>query len=345
MTPTRWLIVVLSFAAVIGVSLYLVLTSWPAGEASVALPVGAHLIALAAVVAEVLTRATKIQLSAHALSLPLRFGTAVRTCLGGDLGAAITPARSGAEPARFVILAQDKLPTVSVLLILFLELFLEMLSLAAIAVVLGIVFRGSGAMIGGLIGLVGGYAAFVLGAGAVGLALSRNNANGPPPRWARPLRLHAGRWRMIQRALRQLRSSVAGLRTAKRGYLSAALGFSIMHVLLRLTILPAIVLALAPGTPLSPLVLWPLALLYGGAVAPAPGGGGLVEIAFSAALGDVIPDAVFGSALVWWRFYTFYLYILLGALAAGGTVLRALRSSGADADAAVNDEAASTPTV
>jgi hypothetical protein len=29
--------------------------------------------------------------------------------------------------------------------------------------------------------------------------------------------------------------------------------------------------------------------------------------------------------LLWWRFYTFYIYILLGALIAGGTVLRALR--------------------
>jgi hypothetical protein len=35
--------------------------------------------------------------------------------------------------------------------------------------------------------------------------------------------------------------------------------------------------------------------------------------------------SVLGGALIWWRFYTFYLYIVLGALAAGNTVLRALR--------------------
>jgi hypothetical protein len=35
--------------------------------------------------------------------------------------------------------------------------------------------------------------------------------------------------------------------------------------------------------------------------------------------------SVLGGALVWWRFYTFYLYVVLGALAAGSTVLRALR--------------------
>jgi hypothetical protein len=62
-------------------------------------------------------------------------------------------------------------------------------------------------------------------------------------------------------------------------------------------------------------------------VAPVPGGGGIVEVGFKATLAGVIPVALFGASLVWWRFYTFYLYILLGALAAGGTVLRALRSA------------------
>ena len=79
------------------------------------------------------------------------------------------------------------------------------------------------------------------------------------------------------------------------------------------------------GTSSSGLALWPFALLYGVAVVPAPGGGGAVEVAFKAALGDVIPHELFGAALLWWRFYTFYLYIILGALVAGAVVMRALR--------------------
>jgi uncharacterized membrane protein YbhN (UPF0104 family) len=65
--------------------------------------------------------------------------------------------------------------------------------------------------------------------------------------------------------------------------------------------------------------------MWGSAVSPLPGGGGAIEVGFKAALGHTIPARIFGAALVWWRFYTFYLFILLGALAAGGTVLRALR--------------------
>ena len=97
MTPKRWLIVIVSFAAAIGVSLYIVHRSWPAGGAPVALPARAHLLALLAVLLEIVTRATKIKLSAHAIRVPLRFGTSLRTCLGGDIGATITPARAGAE--------------------------------------------------------------------------------------------------------------------------------------------------------------------------------------------------------------------------------------------------------
>ncbi|HEX5829497.1 MAG TPA: lysylphosphatidylglycerol synthase domain-containing protein [Gemmatimonadaceae bacterium] len=337
MSTARWIVVILSFAAAIGVSLYIVSASWSAGDATVTLPLGAHLLAVAAVVGEVSTRASKLCFSARALRIPLRFRTAVRTCLGGDFGASITPSRSGSEPGRFMILAQDRLPVVGVLLILFLELFLEMLSLAAIVGVLAIVFHGSGRVVGGLVGVVGGYAVFVLGGGAAAYALSRRSANGPPPRWASWIWLHAGRWRAIQRALRQLRSSVHGLRDADVGLMMGAMGFSIVHVLLRLAILPVLVLAVAPETTLAPLLLWPLALLYGGAAAPAPAGGGLIEFTFKMALGGVIPAAVFGAALVWWRFYTFYLYLVLGALAAGGTVLRALR--GTDEELPAGEEA------
>ena len=34
---------------------------------------------------------------------------------------------------------------------------------------------------------------------------------------------------------------------------------------------------------------------------------------------------IFAAALLWWRFYTFYLYLLVGGVAAGDAALRALR--------------------
>jgi uncharacterized membrane protein YbhN (UPF0104 family) len=99
-----------------------------------------------------------------------------------------------------------------------------------------------------------------------------------------------------------------------------------VHVGLRLAVLPVIALALDPNLPLASLVLWPLVLLYGSAVAPAPGGGGAIEFGFQFAYESTMAPAVLGGALLWWRFYSFYLYILLGGLSVGGTVLAALRT-------------------
>ena len=325
----RVLITVVSFATMIGASAYVVSTNWPAGG----MPWfawQAHVAAITAMFLEIITRALKIQVSARAVGLPLRFGTALRVCLGGDFAAAITPARSGAEPARFLVLAESGMSAAGRVLVLFLELFLEMLSLTIVCLALAWIFSGRGASIGGLLGLVGGYSTAVLSVGAIGLVLARRNAHGPPPRWALAVRLGPGRWRAIQRTLRQLRASVAALRQSRMTLMLAALGGSILHVCFKVATLPLLVYLGDRTFPftmntLAPLVLWPLALFYGGVVVPAPGGGGFIEGAFAATLKNSIPIGIFAASLIWWRFYTFYLYIVVGGLAAGNAALRAIR--------------------
>ena len=116
---------------------------------------------------EILTRSWKITWSAKAAHIELGFMTALRTTLAGDFGASITPARSGAEPARFLVLAEAGIPTPSALVVLFAELFLEALSLATVVIVVAIVFRHAGIVLGALVGVVGAYAGFVIGVGDV----------------------------------------------------------------------------------------------------------------------------------------------------------------------------------
>ena len=98
-----------------------------------------------------------------------------------------------------------------------------------------------------------------------------------------------------------------------------------MHVAVRLSVLVVIVRSVAPDTAVAPLVLWSLVIMYGSSIAPAPGGGGAVEFSFKLAFASLLAADVLAGSLIWWRVYTFYLYMLLGALAAGSTVLRALR--------------------
>jgi glycosyltransferase 2 family protein len=329
LTPTRWILTVASFAAAIAVSIHVISSSWPAEGAPLGLPYWTHALALGAVALEILMRAAKIHFSARAIGYHISLGTSARTILGGDFAASITPSRSGAEPARFLVLTEARTPVAGVLLTLFLELFLEMLSLALVAAALAAVLRDSGTMVKGLLITVLLYSVGVLGAGAFAYSLARRRASGPPPGWVRLLGINAGAWRRVQRSLRQLRNSVTSLRTARRGPLLLALLFSVLHVMARLISLPLIVYAYGGKVPLGPLLLWPLLLLYGAAVAPAPGGGGVVEFAFNATLGGTLPPRLLGASLIWWRVYSFYIYIVIGAFAAGRTVMRALQNTGA----------------
>jgi len=328
-SPARWLLAILSFAAAIGVSLYIVFTSWPHANHPVSVSLITHAVLLGVALLELGVRGVKVRLSAVSLRIPMTYGTALRASAGGDFGAAITPARTGAEPARYLIMSEDGMPSANIILVIFAELFLEMISLAIVALAMFLVFRHSGAMIMGMVGLVAMYATFVLGTGALGFILAKRGTYGPPPRWAQRIGLNAGRWRAVQRSLRQLRTGIEGMRHMRFGIAFLALGASILHIVLRLAILPIIVYSFGVKAPAAPLILWPIALMYGSVIVAVPAGGGLIEVAFKEALGNAIPARIFAASLIWWRFYTFYIYIILGAIAAGGTVLRALRENGA----------------
>jgi uncharacterized protein (TIRG00374 family) len=322
----HWLYTGLSFAAVIGVSAYMVGEWWDQG--SLTLPLRSHLFAGLAVLAEIVARSLKLTWSAKSVRMVLPFRVSVRTSLAGDFGGAITPARSGAEPARFLVLAEAGIAATNALVILFAEILLEALSLALVVVVVAIVFHNAGRVLGALVGVVGIYAGFVLGVAALALMLARRDVSDVPPRWAARVGLRAGRWRLIRKWLEKVRMAVEAVRSIRFGWALAAFLASVVHVAMRLCVLPGLVLpATRAPVPVAPLALWPLGLLYGAAVVPAPGGGGAVELAFRAALGSVIPPHVFPAALVWWRFYTFYLYIILGAIIAGGVALRAVRKT------------------
>jgi uncharacterized protein (TIRG00374 family) len=329
MSWKRWLITILSFAAAIGVSVYLVMESWSAAGDVAALPLTGHFLALGVMTVEICARVLKLYYSARALHIPFSLWTSLRTNLGGDFGGGITPSRSGSEPARFLILSEARMAPTAAILLLFSEIFQEMLSVLVIAVVLALVFSGSGAIVGGVLSVACAYSVFVIAVGYGGYRLT-SKANGPPPRWALALRLNPGRWRRIQTGLRALRERLASLRKARLGMFGWATALSGLHVLARLSVLPAIVFSYDRSVELAPLVLWSLALLYGANAAPAPAGGGLIEVAFRSALGDTIPESYFAATLIWWRFYTFYLLLLLGAFVAGRTVMRALGTAEAE---------------
>jgi uncharacterized membrane protein YbhN (UPF0104 family) len=176
-------------------------------------------------------------------------------------------------------------------------------------------------------GVVGMYALFVTGISVIGVFMARNAAEDAPA-WARKLRLHGKRWDRVRVWLARVRTTVDAFRTMRLGWGALSLLASIIHIAVRFTVLPAIIYSSTHApVPLAPLVVWPLGIIYGAGIVPAPGGGGAVELTFRAALGSAIPRELFAGALVWWRFYTFYIYIIIGGLVAGNTALRAVREA------------------
>ena len=327
MNRKRWLLVAGSFVFAIGISTVVVWRGWKHDGTAPALPWRVHVLAFLVFAFEVLARATKVQWGAKALRIPLRWMTAFRVSVGGDFGASITPSRAGAEPARFLMLAQAGVGTGPALLILFFELALELVSLVLVSAILALLTEG-GALAGGMIGIIGGYAFFLIALAVAAFIIAGRHTVGPPPPWLRGLGIHAGRWRAIRRALRHIRTGMDGLRRARPGAMLVAFGLSMAHVGLRLASLPVIVLGSGVAAPLTPLIVWPLLLLYGGAIAPAPGGGGAVEFGFALGLRKVLGPSELGGALIWWRFYSFYIYLIAGAIVAGATVLHAINGAG-----------------
>ena len=345
MSPLRWALVAISFAAALGVSIWVVVSSWPQSGGGIGLPLRAHLLAFALAGLDVAARAAKLRWSARSIGFELPLRPALRATLGGDFGGAITPSRSGTEPTRFLILTEAKVGAGNAMVLLFAELTFEVLSLLIFVIALALVLPYTGGALAGFAGVVVGFVTLLAGALTVALLLSRpGRQRGTPPRWATMLGVRAVRWRRLQQTLRQLRERLAALRRGRPGWVLAALTASLIHVAARISVLAALVLTVAPSVSRTALVLWPLTLYYGAGIAPAPGGGGVVEVAYRSALGGVIPAAYLGASLVWWRFYTFYLPMLAGAVVAGRAVSRAIRGKSSDDSSDVLPDAADEDT-
>src|SRR5262245_24325477 len=103
----------------------------------------AHALALLAFAIDLSGRSLKMTYSARAVGTRLGFFTSMRAGLGGDFGAAITPSHTGAEPARYLILAEAGADVATILVVLYAELFFEMISLALCALLMVLMFDSS----------------------------------------------------------------------------------------------------------------------------------------------------------------------------------------------------------
>ncbi len=86
---------------------------------------------------------------------------------------------------------------------------------------------------------------------------------------------------------------------------------SMVHHLIRLGFLPFVLWVFARQTPTLEVLVWSFVLSYGISLLPVPSGGGSVEIAFMLLLKPLLGEDLASLCLVWWRFSSYYIYILM----------------------------------
>lgn len=275
------------------------------------IPAQAHLLALAAMTVEMLSRATRVRLLAGAVGVPLRFWTALRAQFAADAAGAVTPSKVGADPAKIWIMGSDGASLGGRGAVLLGEMAWEASVLLVVAIVLTLFAPISRAVPLAIVS----YAAMVFVLGGVAVWAARSAGTRPPRVWT-ALRLTPARWHSLQEQGRAFIDHAGDLRRVPWPVNVGVLVSTLTHMAARVLVLAALILGWTgiPEGGLTALILWPFALLYLGTLLPPPGGGGVLEVGFASALDGVLSSAVLPAALLWWRFYTYYLPAMVGGL-------------------------------
>jgi len=278
----------------------------------VALPPGVHLLAFAGFALDLLSRSWRVKLLAGGLGSPVSMRVCMLSQLGGEAAGAVTPSRMGSDPAKLLVLSRAGMEVHTAAAVLVGELLAEGTGLVLLA---GAVWFAFPEVHGAALGMLA-YAAVVIGLSTVWLLVARLPGDREAPRFWRWLRLDADRWRRLRLLARRFSRTAAGLRALPVGTALGLVGVTLLHILARVAVLPALAFWAASGPEaLSALALWPIAILYVGSLLPPPGGGGGVEFGFATVLEGTLTGGVLPAALFWWRVYTFYLGALIGGFA------------------------------
>jgi len=266
--------------------------------------------------ADVVVRAVRIRLLVPG-SPKVTLWQAITINAYGDGAAAVTPARLGGDPARFLGFRRAGVETPRLLAGLTVEALIDWALLALAAVLLGLTFADTAAAgIARLVALATGRTARIFVAAVVTLALvSAAVARGYHRRHPRPFpKAAAASLAATWRQAREL-----GGRTV---LLAATL--TSISMAARTAILPVLAAGL-PGLDPRAVIVGSFALLYGQLAVPTPAGAGAVELGFVGGFAESLSPRALAALLLAWRLYTLILSAALGGVLAATTAVGAWR--------------------
>ncbi len=260
----------------------------------------AHLLCFVLATTDVVARAVRYRLLLGGLRQQMRVADALVLTVFGDAMAALTPLRSGGEPARVVAATRSGVSVAPAILALAVENALTYAIALPAGVALAVAYGGDWwRQVGGhstaiALPLLLGMVALVA---LVGLVVGTST-------WVRV---------RLARALRHLWILLGDLSRMPIRTAAASIGLSVVSLVARVAIFPVIALATPAPPPLGVAVLASFGLLYGQLAVPTPSGAGPVDVAVLKGAAGVTAGA--GFVLATWRLYTTIL------VAAVGTVL------------------------
>jgi len=259
----------------------------------------AHLICVALVAVDQLSKTVRMQWLARGLGRRARFIDMLTVNVTGDAASALTPMRVGGEPTRVAGIMKAGLSVSDTIALVTVEGTVEYVTVIAITALMGWRYGGEwwratrGTLVPALRHALPWAAAIVLVGAGIWLVLRR---------FVPTITIHVGG---------TLRDSLRNASRMPAWAIGITVPLTIIHILARVAVLPVLVSTIASPPPMGAVWLGSLALLYGQLLVPTPSGAGAVELSFlNGAAGDIGPDAT--EMLILWRFYTTLTGIFLG---------------------------------
>jgi len=262
-----------------------------------------------------LANAGRIWLLVTTLDHRIRWRTAITSVVSAEFAGLATPVATGAGATYMFLLSRHGVPVGRTAGLMAIDFMMEIVFFATTLPVAAIIFSLESPVSRPL--NLGVLVIVLLAAGAGLLAVLI--------RYYRPLALkvgqlmhHVPRLRRVRfrlaRLLIQFRHSIQML--IRMGWRRLLLLYLLVvsHYLVRYSLLPIILWFLDEAVPWGYLFIVQTVILFLGQATFLPGGGGGVEIGFTALLTPYLDRSTIATALLGWRFLTFYWYLMFGGV-------------------------------
>jgi uncharacterized membrane protein YbhN (UPF0104 family) len=263
-----------------------------------------HGLAFTLVLADMVLRAFRTQ---ALMPMPLRRALAANTC--ADAASAVTPARIGGDPVRFLAWRRAGHPASSILMVCGSEIAADIVSLVLIGAALSFAFPAvERQFIGALFRTVRDAWSWALALAALAVTSVVVTKRFVPQH--------------LVGVTDALREAWHEARTRPPAALIAATMLTIGALVARCAILPVLLIGV-PGLSFGQVLVGSAALVYGQQLAPTPAGIGAVELSAVAGLGAVVPPTALAMVVIIWRTYA----LVLGAVAGAALLYSYRRAS------------------